>query len=604
MTLFRRLRVEFGAAVLLVAACESGTIESAVPGSWDVQPTFDESTPARSPNGAPIAPTGNTGTGTKGTTPTKPGSTPTTPGGSDPTVVQDCTKPTVGESPLRRLTSEEYDNSVRDLLGDATAPGREFAPDTTVGLFDNTAATQTVPVLLAEQYLDAATTLAEGVKDVKALVGGCDPAGSSGATCVKTFIGKFGRRAYRRPLTTDEVTKLTAVYDNTRTASDATTGVRAVVAAVLAAPSFLFRPEFGSTTAPAAGGPAVITGARPAGPYELAARLASLIWGSVPDDMLLDAAGAGQLATKAQVATQARRMIADPRAKPAQAEFYRQWFGLQRIETTSKDDGTYPEFNDALRAAMSEESRRFIDDVLWNGDANLATLLTANYSFVNQPLAKLYGVSGGPADAATFAKVNLNPEQRAGVMTQAAVLAAYARPDQSSPVKRGQWIRVRLICQDLPDPPANVPELPAPKEGVSNRERFAMHTNNPACSGCHNLIDGLGFGLEEYDGIGRFRTVDQGVKVDSSGEITATTDINGKYEGGAELAGLLAGSNEVRDCAPTQWFRYALARRDQAEDSCSLGEVQEAFEKSNGDLKELVVALTQTEAFWQYRKAE
>lgn len=594
------VRVRVGAACLLFSACSTGTIESAVPGHWDSEPTsFDDSTQLRSPNGAPVGANGKPGSTTGSS---KPGSSSGDPTGSGPGGTVDCSAPVVGESPLRRLTSDEYDNSVRDLLGDTSALGQEFAADTQVGLFDNTATTQTVPVLLAEQYLDAATSVAEGIKDVKALVGGCDPAGSNGSNCVKTWIGKFGRRAFRRPLATDEVTKLMAVYDSTRTASDAPTGVRAVVAAVLSSPLFLFRPEFGAATAPA--GVAVIQGAKAVSQYELAARLASLIWASAPDDQLLDAAASNQLATKKQVETQARRMVADPRARPAIGAFYEQWFGLARIKTTNKDLGTYPDFDDTLRASMSEESHRFIDDVLWNGDANLSTLLTAPYSFVNAPLAKLYGVTGGPADADTYTKMNLNPEQRAGVMTQGSVLAAYARPDQSSPVKRGQWIRVRLICQDLPDPPANVPELPAPKDGVSNRERFAMHTSNPACAGCHKLIDGLGFGLEEYDGIGRFRTMDQGVKVDSSGEITATKDINGKYEGGAELAGLLAGSDEVRDCAPTQWFRYSLGRRDEIDDSCSLGEVQSAFEKSNGDLKELVVALTQTDAFWQYRKAE
>src|SRR3954462_1565337 len=192
--MFRWVWLEIGAACLLLAACDSGTIESAVPGSWDSQPTFGASATPRSPNGVPVSPTGNTGSGTKGTA-AKPGA-PTTPG-SNPSVAQDCSKPTVGESPLRRLTSEEYDNSVRDLLGDSTGLGSEFTGDTQVGLFDNTATTQTVPVLLAEQYLDGATTLAEGVKDVKVLVGGCDPAGTSGANCVKTFIGKFGRRAFR-----------------------------------------------------------------------------------------------------------------------------------------------------------------------------------------------------------------------------------------------------------------------------------------------------------------------------------------------------------------------------------------------------------------------
>jgi Protein of unknown function (DUF1592)/Protein of unknown function (DUF1588)/Protein of unknown function (DUF1595)/Protein of unknown function (DUF1587)/Protein of unknown function (DUF1585) len=599
---FRFLPAIVGPALTLLSAC-TGTIESAVPGGWDgTQSAVDPSSQFRSPNGTPQLPGSNPGApGKPGSTANNPGGAPNAPGSTDPNAPGlDCTNPTVGQSPLRRLTHEEYDNSVRDLLGDATGPAKDFVTDTQVGLFDNTATTQTVPELLAEQYLDAAATLAEGITDVKAFAG-CDPAvASTGANCVKTFVTKFGRRAYRRPLQSDEVANLMAVFNTAKSASDAQTGLRATVSAMLAAPSFLFKPEFGAGTAPTA---AAAPGTKQASQYELAARLASFIWASVPDDMLLDAATANQLTTKQQVEAQARRMLADDRARPSVAEFYRQWFGLARIETMTKDTTTYPKFDDALRAAMSEESRMFIDDVIWNGDAKLATMLNANYSFLNKPLADLYGATG-PKDATTFTKVDLNPDQRAGVMTQGAVLAAYARPDQSSPVKRGQWVRVRMLCQDLPDPPANVPQLPAPQDGVSNRERFAMHTNNPACSGCHNLIDGLGFGLEAYDGIGAFRTMDQGVPVDDSGEITATSDINGPYRGGTELAGLLAGSNQVRDCAPTQLLRYSMGRRDEPEDACSLSEVQQAFATSNGDLKELVIALTQTDAFWMYRKPE
>jgi hypothetical protein len=499
----------------------------------------------------------------------------------------------VGTSPLRRLTRSEYDNSVADLLGDTTHPARAFVADTQVGLFDNTAATQTVPTLLAEQYLDAAVRLAEGVSDINKLVG-CSP--TSSATCVRSFITRFGRRAYRRPLTSEETTRFVAMYDNTLAISDAATGVRSVVAAVLASPNFLFRPEFGNGESSDVPGAQTLTG------FEIAARLSNLIWASAPDDVLLDAAQNGQLGNRTQVADQARRMLQDPRARPALAEFYKQWFGLGRIDSASKDTGTYPEFDDALRASMSEESRRFIEDVLWNGDAKLDTLLTASYSFVNGPLAELYGVDG-PTDEDTFQRVELDPSQRAGLMTQGSVLAAYARPDQSSPVKRGQWVRVRMLCQELPDPPANIPELPQPKEGVSNRERFAMHTSSPACAGCHNLIDGLGFGLEAYDGVGRFRTVDQGVAVNSVGEVTAS-DVNGAYDGAVELAAKLAESSQVRDCAPTQWLHYALGRAAESGDACSALELKNAFASSGGNLRELMVALTQTDAFWHYRQEQ
>jgi hypothetical protein len=412
---------------------------------------------------------------------------------------------------------------------------------------------------------------------------------------VRGFIGRFGRRAYRRPLASDEVDRLFAVYSMARTASDATTGARAVVAAVLVSPNFLFRPEFGTGTA-------TLPGATQASPFELAGRLASLLWASLPDDELLDAAAAGQLETRAQVETQARRMMADVKARAGMQEFYSQWFGLPLLESATKAPAAYPGWNDQLRDAMGEETRRFVEHVLFEDDARLTTLLTAPYSFVNADLANLYGASG-PTGAA-FERVMLDPAQRSGVLTQASMLAAFASSTESSPVKRGKWVRVRILCQDLPEPPNDIPELPAPSPGVSTRERFAMHTSNPACSGCHQLIDGLGFGLEAYDGMGAFRTTDQGVTVDSSGEVTSTRDIDGTYNGGPELAARLAGSAQVRDCAPTQWLRFMLGRRELAEDTCTIAALRDAFEASDGDLRELMVALTQTDAFFSYRPVE
>jgi hypothetical protein len=532
---------------------------------------------------------GGAGTGAPG----EPGSQGGAGVGATPGTVDElrCETPAVGPSPLRRLTHAEYDNSVRDLLGDTTRPAKAFAPDTEIGLFDNTASAQTVPQLLGDQYIETAAELAEGVGDVAALIG-CDPAT---ATCVRGFAERFGRRAYRRPLTSAEVDRLVAIYDTTRAASDAETGVRGIVAAMLASPNFLFRPEFG-------GADSMLPSAKEATPFELAGRLASLVWASVPDDALLDAAEDGMLLTREQVATQARRMLADEKAREGMANFYTQWFGLPLLDSATKDPAVYPDFDDALRAAMIEETRRFVDHVLWEDDARLSTLLTAPYSFVNGELAELYGVSG--ATGSTFQRVEHNSAQRRGVMTQASMLTAFASSDESSPVKRGKWVRVRILCQDLPEPPDDIPELSEPKEGISTRERFAMHTSDPACSGCHNLIDGLGFGLEAYDGIGKFRSMDHGVPVDSSGMVTQTRDIDGPYDGGPELALLLAQSEQVRDCAPTQWLRFALARRETQDDTCSLVALREAFAASDGDLRELMVALTQTDAFWNYRQAE
>lgn len=577
----RRTLAQAVVASAVLSACSVGSIDD--PHSWAGDPH------AAGPNGAP-------GVGSAGLPPAFPtdgsGKTgPQTGATGGPNGTANCS---VGPSPLRRLTHAEYNNSVRDLLGDTTQPGNQFVLDTLIGLFDNSAEAQTVPSVLADQYLDAATTLASSITNPTTLLG-CDP--KTGATCVKNFITDFGRRAYRRPLTSDESTNLFNVYTTANSAADSVTGVQAIVAAMLASPNFLFKPEFG--------GPASnFANAKRLSPFEQAARLSSLLWASVPDDTLLEAANANQLSTPAQVQAQARRMLADPKAKPAIADFYDQWLGLSMLDSATKDPTFYPNFSDDLRAAMTQERRQFIDYVIWQGDAKLETLLTANYSFLNGPLADLYGVAGGPRDATTFAKVMLDPSQRAGVMTQGAMLAAFARPDESSPVKRGKWVRTRMLCTDLPDPPANVPQLPAIQPGVSNRERFAMHTSNPACSGCHTLIDGLGFGLEHYDSVGAYRTMDEGVPVDASGEVTSTTDIDGPYMGGPQLASLLASSTQVRDCAPTQWLRYAWGRRETADDACSVAAVQQAFINSDGDLKELMVALTQTDTFVNYRQAD
>jgi hypothetical protein len=530
-------------------------------------------------------PGGNAGDGPVG--PAKPGDTAGNDTFGNPLT---CVTPEVGETPMRRLTHTEYDNAVRDLLGVTTSPASQFAPDTQVGLFNNSVSAQGVSVLLGDQYLESALTLAEGLTDVNGLLG-CSPA--TGDTCVRGFIERFGRRAYRRPLAAAEVDALLATNAEARDAVDAETGARAVLAAMLASPNFLFKPELG-------GDAAALPDAKLAAPFELASRLSSLIWASVPDDALLDAAAGGQLATREHVAQQARRMLDDPKARPAINAFYEQWLGLPLLDAVVKDATYFPDWSDAVRDAMREETKRFIDYVLWEDDAKLSTLFTAKYSFLNASLAELYGVSG-PVSDAIFAKTALNPEERSGVLTQGAFMASYANPQFSSPIKRGKWVRVRMLCQELPEPPANVPPPPAPAPNVSTRERFQMHTDNPACIGCHVLIDGLGFGLENFDGIGKFRTMEGNAVVDASGRVNES-DVDEEYQGGVELAALLGRSGQARDCVPTQWLRYAMGREEEDEDTCSLVSVRQAFEASGGDLRELLVALTQTDAFMSYRQ--
>jgi hypothetical protein len=508
------------------------------------------------------------------------------PGGPAPAA---CQAPNVGPSAVRRLTHDEYNNAVAELLGDNSQPADAFPDDGRSGFFKNTATLQSVSPLLAEGYLNSAAQLAQRA-NVGQLVG-CN---LSTAACVPDFIQRFGRRAYRRPLKPGEGERLQQVYESVRSKADAETAVRAVVAAVLVAPQFLYHFEVGQDTA--------TPGIKKLAPFEVAARLGSLLWASLPDNQLLDAAASGQLSTREQVLTQAQRMLKDPRARVATNAFYEQWLGVNELEHANKDAQLFPQFTPELREAMREETVRFVNHVIWEGDGKLATLLSAPYSFVDSRLAALYGVPAPSGQG--FQRVSLDPAARAGIITQASLLAGFSGATETSPFKRGAWVRTRFLCQDLPVPPNEVPPLPELKAGVSNRQRAQQHTSNPTCNSCHRLIDGLGFGFEQYDVLGRTRAMDNGQPVDSSGEVSETTDINGKFNGGAELAKMLARSAQVRDCAPTQWLRYALARAEASEDACSLQQLQRAFATSGGSLKDLLLAVTQTDAFLHYRRPE
>jgi hypothetical protein len=494
-----------------------------------------------------------------------------------------CTTTEPSASPLRRLTRVEYENTVRDLFGMADLQvAAAFPADPVAGGFANNASLLTVSSLQAEKYLDAAEALsAKAVENLPALVG-CAPSGEE--TCARQFIEKFGRRAYRRPLAAADTDRLLRAFRAGRAEGTFSAGIELVIQTALQSPSFLYRFEYG---AGAAAGAKLL----PLTQHEVASRLSYFLWASMPDAALDAAADAGKLATPEQITAQARAMLSAPRARAAVGEFYRQWLGLGALDGVAKDPAVYPELTDELRGAMRAETQSFVEHVMWTGDRKLGTLLTSPLGFVGSAdLAKLYGSAQG--------MVSFPPAQRAGVLTQAGVLAVHALPDQSSPVTRGKFVREQFLCQTPSQPPANLNVTPPEVDPTkTTRERFAEHTANAGCAACHTLMDPIGFGLEAYDGIGRFRTTDGGRAVDDSGDLTQTKDINGPFVGARALAERLAGSAQVRDCVATQWFRYAMGRFDGAGDTCSLTPLREAFTASGGDLQELLVAMTRTEAF-------
>jgi Protein of unknown function (DUF1592)/Protein of unknown function (DUF1588)/Protein of unknown function (DUF1595)/Protein of unknown function (DUF1585)/Protein of unknown function (DUF1587) len=499
----------------------------------------------------------------------------------------------VSATPMRRLTRQEYAASVRDLLGIASVPTDQIATDEKVGPFYSNAVS-TITDLWTEQYMQSAESLAQtAVAKVDTLIG-CNRTAMGDSTCAGQFIDKFGLKAFRRPLSAEEKTRYTALY-TAYTASDGfAIGIRMVIQTMLQSPHFLYHVEFNSPA------PSTSSDVLSLGPYEIAARLSFFAWGSTPDDALLAEAAAGGLADTAAVQKQAERLLADPRAKDTFGAFHLQWLGMDDGDLT-KDKTMFPAFTPELSQAMHDETVNFADYLFRQGDGKLETLLTAPFSILSAPLANLYGAKQPAGMGGTTA---LDPTQRSGILTQANFLASHAHPNQTSPVSRGVVIRRNVLCQGLPDPPPNVNNAaPDPAANATTRERFKAHETVASCGGCHKLIDGIGFGFENYDAIGAFRSTENNLPIDASGQIEANTsvDIDGPFNGAIELSKKLSTSSEVRECMAKQWFRYALARTEADNDSCSVKAAYDAFQASQYDVRKLLVAIVTTDAF-RYRR--
>ena len=505
-----------------------------------------------------------------------------------------CPTTAATPTPLRRLTKFEYANTARNLLGVDTTPVNDLPADEVTEGFNNNAGVLTVSSLHAEKYVLVSEALAKAaVKNLSTLTGGCNTTTKGEDACATEFANSFGRRAFRRAVTDQDRQMLMAAYTAGKTGGSYAEGIEVMVRAALQSAHFLYRLE---TTAPAnASAPLV-----PISQYELATRLSFLIWAAGPDDALLDAAGRGELADKTAVATKARAMLADPKARVAITDFYNQWLGTSRLDIMTKSTSLFPQYSDAVRDAMKAETPAFVEYVLWSGDHKLSTLLTSPTAFVSSALAPIYGVS---TTSATPQMMSLPAAQaRAGILTQASFLAVQAHPDQTSPVLRGKFVRTKLMCQTVPPPPMDVDITPpAVTSAPTARDRFTAHEMaGGSCMNCHQLMDPIGFAFESFDAIGKYRTTENGATINLAGNILAATDtsLNGTFTGVKELATKLAASDQVRDCVATQWFRYSTGRTEEVPDGCSLTTLQDAFGASGGDLGELVVAMTQTDAFW------
>ncbi len=501
---------------------------------------------------------------------------------------------------IRKLLGWQYRNAVKDLLGTEAANAVTPPADSSVNGFDSIGAAQlALSSQAVEQYETSATTAAELAFGDAALRGRlvpCAPDSNADAGCMRTVIDTFGRRAWRRPLTEDELSTWVAVGLQTSAVyGDFYKGAQFALSGLMQSPNFLYIVEVGEPD-PARPGRVRLTG------NELATRLAFFLTGTLPDEALLAAAESGALQTSPGIRAEAERLVQKPEAREALRRFFDEAFRLRNVDSLAKDPATFPEFTPALAAAMREEANLLLDDVIWERDADFREVLDATHTFVNADLAKLYDLPNAPESG--FARVELDPAGvRGGFLGQAAFLALMAHPKMTSPTHRGKFVRERLLCETVAAPPPNVNTTLVVEPGTegqkTQRERLWAHQANPACSGCHVPMDGVGLGLENFDALGRYQETDNGKPVDAVSEF----DDRGRFRGALELGRLLREDDRVVACVVKSLYRMATGHVEVTGEAAPLWRAQEAFASNGHRMKSLLVEIAASEAF-RYGKTE
>jgi len=455
--------------------------------------------------------------------------------------------------------------------------------------FDTHAEAQTVTASHVEAWLEAAELLADHYVVELARRLPCADAG--GPSCARELVTDVATRAFRRPLQDDERDRLAALVNAEPRFAD---GVRVALRVILTSPSFLYRSELGVPEGDV----------RRLDAYEIVNALSYTLWGTMPDAALFAAAAEGRVETPEGIAAEVERLLADPRAYDAIGAFGRAWLDVDRVLTADKRADLYPGFDAATRAALHAETGRFVAHVALADTGRFAELFTANYTFMDALTARHYGHAALDGDAPR--RVATDPRRHAGVLGHASVLAATAHSDQTSPIKRGVFVRERLLCQVFGAPPPEAGGLPAVDPSATTRERFRQHTDNDACASCHRYIDDLGFGFEHFDPVGRWRDDDGGKAIDAHGELTDRegfgTGTTAPFDGLPALGALIADSRAARACFVTQVARYAWG--DLVEDPCAVADLQARFEASGGDIRRLLVDVFRQPGFVERRAPE
>jgi hypothetical protein len=499
--------------------------------------------------------------------------------------------PEVAPHAMHRLTPLQYTNTIRDLFGD---------PEFEASYAD----LDPIPSLLGVRQLRTDAELVLARRDAWGTdVFGCDTSGAADDACAEAFIDTFGAKVFRRPLTDEERSSFRELYASATGEFTFADAMDVVLASMLGSPQFLYLAELGE---PIEGAPQNV---RRLGGYEIASRMSYLLWDTMPDDELLAAAEAGELVGREGLRAHAERLLADPRAEGMIQDFMWTWLQLDggqlhhALEQTDKDEALFPEYGPALQEAMRTEIEALVHDVYFGqSDPTFEALLLSNRAYVNASLAALYGVPG-PADDDTWAWVELDPTQRAGLLTRAGFLTVFATSTVQAPIRRGVLVIEEVLCNELGQPPPDVDNSPIepaddPEGGtLTVRQAVEERTKTQQCQACHAIVNPAGFAFERYDAIGRWQDAEltSGLPIDSSGELI-TSDVDGPVADALEMSQKLAGSEKVRECFAGRWLFRATGTSVQDASDCDREQTLTTFAES-GDVRELLVNIVLSDSF-------
>jgi hypothetical protein len=489
---------------------------------------------------------------------------------------------------LRRLTREQYLSTVRALFGDDIALSVELEADpANNGSIAIGTALSTLSPVATEKFENAAYELAAQAisPERRGKLGSCAPAGVIARTCTNEFVASFGRRAFRRPLSTEEVERYAVLAETAaEPLGDFWSGIEFAIAGFLQSPRFLFRTELGEPD--------------PSDPsrmrydaYDMASRLSFLFWNTAPDDALLDAAEAGELTEPASLLARVEAMAADSRTRAALRTFHEERLSLEDLDTMSKDATLFPSAGPELADAMREDILRTIEAVTLDGNADYRDLFDTRIVFASGALASVYGVSSSDASEPTTLPAD---SPRVGLMGKPGLLAMNAHSVNTSPTRRGKFVRERIMCSDIPPPPPDViTQLPEPDPNAPTmRDRLREHATNAACAGCHTLMDPIGLAFEHFDAIGAYRPDDDGHTIDASGELSGTA-----FDDARALMSILREREEVMSCVVRQLYRYATAHVETGGEAVVIEALDASFASSGYDLAALLVSIATSDGF-------